>query len=237
MIGETHRVGGIALGSVVATGALMAGVDINILSCAVLVAGSGMGSLIPDIDHKGSMIGKKLPHLSAFLSSELDHRGVIHSLLGLFVFSLMSFGLGYVLENYSSDLKIILAVLSTFVSVISVNVAIKLVTRLAHRRIRAKKMKQIDIVVALVCIIVSLAATDTIRFLVPFYIVGLSVGYLSHLMLDTLNPTGVRYFHPSLRKISLANITTGSDAESFVLLVCAVISIVSIVAFITLTIM
>lgn len=231
MIGQTHRMGGIALGSLAATGLLLAGKDINIVGCAVLVAGSAVGSLVPDIDHKGSMIGKKLPHISALVSSQVNHRGVVHSLLGLFVFSLMTSSLGYLLSSYDSELKLLIALISTLICVSAIDFGLKLLFRLAHRRLSNKKLKQINLVVAILCVVLSLKATSTITYFIPFYIIGLSVGYLSHLLLDTLNPLGVNYFYPGRLYISIAKIVTGSETETLVLLACTIVAVVSSITF------
>lgn len=237
MIGETHRMGGIALGTVGAIAMLSLKQDTNLLACGVVIAGSAIGSLIPDIDHKGSMIGKKFPLLSSIVSSTLDHRGAVHSLLGLFVFSLVTVTLGYFLENYSADLSILLAWLSILISVGAVNFGTKLVTRLAHRKVSKKRLRQMDIVVAVICAVLSLKAPVVVGSFVPYYVVGLSVGYLSHLLLDALNPTGVPFAYPSDKRISVANITTGSTLENFVLLVCTVGAIIGIIATITMVLM
>ena len=52
-----------------------------------------LGSLLPDIDHAGSIIGKKIPFFSIFLK----HRGITHSLLALVIAYLISpwLALGY----------------------------------------------------------------------------------------------------------------------------------------------
>lgn len=44
-----------------------------------------LGSLLPDIDHTGSTIGKKMPFIS-FLISLFGHRGITHSLAFMLLF-------------------------------------------------------------------------------------------------------------------------------------------------------
>ena len=65
MIGKTHLGGGIV------TSLLLCGGDV--VSMCWLV----FGSILPDIDHPGSMIGKNIP----ILPKLLKHRGFTHSLL------------------------------------------------------------------------------------------------------------------------------------------------------------
>lgn len=48
-----------------------------------LLAGAVVGSLLPDIDHPKSWLGRRIPFISIPLSSLVGHRGVTHSLIGL----------------------------------------------------------------------------------------------------------------------------------------------------------
>lgn len=48
-----------------------------------------------------------------------------------------------------------------------------------------------------------------VHFIVPFFI-----GYCSHLLIDSLNPSGVAWFWPSKRRIGIRFIKTGSFEES-----------------------
>ncbi len=45
------------------------------------------------------------------------------------------------------------------------------------------------------------------------YTIPFALGYLSHLISDSLNPTGVRWFWPSKRRIGFRLIITGSERE------------------------
>lgn len=62
---------------------------------AVLIAA---GTLVPDIDHKGSAIGKGVP----FISTMLEHRGFTHSLIFAFLMAVINpyFGLGVLLHIF-----------------------------------------------------------------------------------------------------------------------------------------
>ena len=48
-----------------------------------------VGSLLPDIDHKRSFVGKYVPWLSATLERKYGHRTLTHSLLGFALFALL----------------------------------------------------------------------------------------------------------------------------------------------------
>lgn len=72
---------------------------------------AALGSLLPDIDHPDSMLGKKIPIARLF---NMEHRGWTHSLLGLGIFSailaLFSIGsvpgmaLGYMLHLFADSM-------------------------------------------------------------------------------------------------------------------------------------
>ena len=49
--------------------------------------------------------------------------------------------------------------------------------------------------------------------LLPVYALAITVGYLSHLLLDTLNPMGVAWFWPIPLRIRIPRIRTGSFVE------------------------
>ena len=84
MLGKTHRVGGLC------TGVIMSSILMNssivtdfsserfILSSA-LVCGSVFGSLLPDIDHPDSTLGRKVKPLSLCIDKIFGHRGLFHS--------------------------------------------------------------------------------------------------------------------------------------------------------------
>lgn len=51
----------------------------GLIVSTIFIAGSVIGSLFPDIDHRGSYLGKRLPLLSWITSKTLGHRGGTHS--------------------------------------------------------------------------------------------------------------------------------------------------------------
>lgn len=113
------------------------------------IAMAGLGSLLPDLDHPGSLLGRRVPGASIL---GLKHRGWMHSILGLIVFSAI---------------------------VGSIN---------------------------------------------PELVPGIALGYLLHLIADSLNPSGVAWFYPlSKKRMHIIGIPTGSPLEYvfiFVLVYC-----------------
>lgn len=80
MTGKTHKIGGLTAGIITTTllfdnpfekSTLLIGIPLVI--CAIF------GSLLPDLDHPGSTLGKKVPFISSPLSHLFGHRGFIHS--------------------------------------------------------------------------------------------------------------------------------------------------------------
>ncbi|RFU65176.1 metal-dependent hydrolase [Peribacillus glennii] len=79
MKGKTHIAGGIAAGAFYLT----AGGSVP--QEALFFASCAAGALMPDIDHKGSTIGRKIPLLDNVVSALFGHRAFTHSLLFLFL--------------------------------------------------------------------------------------------------------------------------------------------------------
>ena len=108
------------------------------------LSGALLGSLLPDLDHPYSPIGKKLRILSPLGGK---HRGWFHTIIGMGVLSLPFFALNTLIG------------------------------------------------------------------------IGVMSGYFSHLILDTLNPSGIMWLWPfSRRRFKVARIRTGSFTEVLVLL-------------------
>lgn len=121
---------------------------------ALLALGMGMiGSLLPDIDHPQSAMGRQLPIVSDGVSLVMGHRGGMHSLLMTFL--------------------------------------------------------------------VGIAASIGLHFVYPsvayLLAAALTLGYLSHLMLDALTPSGVPFLWPvNERQFSIPLAHTGGLLETCV---------------------
>ena len=76
MEGKTHVLGGALAG--IACVAMFSPES----SGAMLTIGAGMfGSLVPDLDHPGSVLGREAPLISSGITLFLGHRGPMHSIL------------------------------------------------------------------------------------------------------------------------------------------------------------
>lgn len=82
MKGKTHVIGGVTLGLTV--------VHLTDLDPVVVLASSIVGSLIPDICHSGSKIGKRMPILSRIINFVFGHRSFTHSIVFCFVIAFLA---------------------------------------------------------------------------------------------------------------------------------------------------
>lgn len=151
MMGKTHEVGGICVGAI-ATAWLYQYTDFSehiLIGAPLLLYTARLGSLLPDIDHPKSMIGRKVPSLSNFINKSVGHRGATHTLCAM-------------------------------------------------------------ILVALILSIMTIFLPINMRLYGWIVVLGMTIGYLSHLFLDTLTPKGIPLFAPFTKKtIRLAKLTTG----------------------------
>lgn len=112
MMAPTHRIGGIAAGTVMA-----ALVKPDISGGVILLVGAVLGSLLPDIDNRHSSISRKWPLISLlvtigqtvirglsallpgkqkrYVRSLIGHRGITHSLCPVIVLPLVAAAVGY----------------------------------------------------------------------------------------------------------------------------------------------
>jgi len=77
MEGKTHIVGSLA------AGALYLNLGGAVGHEALFFGSLALGALIPDIDHTGSLIGRKVPLIDNIINTVFGHRSFTHSLLFL----------------------------------------------------------------------------------------------------------------------------------------------------------
>lgn len=151
MLGKTHMVGGICTG-ILTTSFLVQNTNFSsyaLVAAPLLISASTFGSLLPDIDHPNSKMGRRMKPISKLINKLVGHRGATHTLLAMVIVSLALFML-----NLSLPLN-----------------------------------------------------------LQPFgwsVVLGVTVGYFSHILLDALTPSGVPLFAPFIKSsIRFAKLTTG----------------------------
>ncbi|WP_036198431.1 metal-dependent hydrolase [Ureibacillus sinduriensis] len=92
-----HLMGGLTAG-IAASKHLLPSVSQNgsfdgLLGIGAVLCGAILGSLLPDIDHRNSYIGRKLKIASFIISKTLGHRSVVHTPLVIFAFSALIYSL------------------------------------------------------------------------------------------------------------------------------------------------
>ena len=103
MVGKTHIAGALALTSLLSVVCvktnLIQGTEQVILQQATLLTASGIGGLLPDIDHKGSTVSKQNPIISFLVRMFFTHRGFTHSLLALLLFTGVVYGVAAIIGS------------------------------------------------------------------------------------------------------------------------------------------
>lgn len=99
MMGTTHKLGGFCTG--IMASAIMTQLPLTtekLTMCAILVGGSVVGSLLPDIDHTNSTMGKKHKVISKCTNVLFGHRGITHAPLVYFLL----FGILFNILNHAN---------------------------------------------------------------------------------------------------------------------------------------
>lgn len=168
MNGGTHKIGGVCAGA-------MAGIMLleppytldKLILTGVLIGGSVVGSLMPDIDHKGSTVGHKMKLASTVISNTFGHRGMTHAPL-------------------------------------------------------------IHVLITAILLFLGGGLVDYPKLIYISFIVGLFLGGISHLLLDSMTVQGIPLFYPiSNRKYRICKFTTGKH-ELFIQAILVTVTIVAI---------
>ena len=93
MNGETHKLAGVCTGIVASSFLLNQPYTTEkILLTGVLIGGSILGSLVPDIDHRQSKLGNKMKITSFIVNKLCGHRKLTHApLLYIILFTILLF--------------------------------------------------------------------------------------------------------------------------------------------------
>lgn len=236
MQGTTHKCGGVALGAI-ASLAISKYTGVNVVETAMILTGASFGALLPDIDHKGSEIGRKLKPVASIVCKHTEHRGFTHTTLCAFIVSMVALALSSLLQaTYSGTLtyRIVFGCILGFSAWVVFDTLLnsmrpKFVHNYTIRKILDLELPSL-IVLCIFCIVFANALMATLYM----FAWGISIGYFSHLLLDLFNPTGVPVLYPySKQRFSVAKIRTGSH-EHAVTFVCNGITIISIVTMVAL---
>lgn len=79
---KTHVTGGLLAGVLtisIVSNKFNTSPNLEMIENALFISSSVIGSLLPDIDHRGSYIGRRAKIVSTVVNKTLGHRGAIHS--------------------------------------------------------------------------------------------------------------------------------------------------------------
>lgn len=190
MDGRTHKCIGLCSGIVATEIMISSNVSTeNIVLGGMLISGSILGSILLDIDKKGTKISKKVPLLSGIICSFTSHRGLTH----WFPLWILIGGLLMRWLNIMSNQTMLIA--TTIYSFCAVIYFISEIMKKLRKPFKKKK-KFIKYILASVfgAIITYLIYTGGTTFMNVFLfcvLTGLLVGIGSHLFLDALTPAGI----------------------------------------------
>lgn len=222
MQAKTHEVTGISFAVMAST--IMFGYDINQLPySAALVAGATIGSLLPDIDHGGSKISREHKFISKTIGSKFKHRGITHSLLANFIVALVTLALSKLLHLVYNDMAVGKLVVSGMIVLIICILYdnIKIIKKAVDNLIVHGKLAIMLLVAG-----VSYYCAEQLVDVSTYLALGISIGYLSHLVADACTVSGIALLQPfSHKTLHLAKFHTGENEWIF-RGICVVITIV-----------
>lgn len=222
MIGTTHRLGGLAVGAAIPlVMKLYLNIEIEnpLVFVSLTMAGGGVGSIIPDIDSNNSIVGRRFKKLSKFISSKFGHRGGTHTILSVVLFSFFMFFIARKLESFLSsginDKKVLI-----FASINSIIIAGSTLFALSsipnkYRGVLSKR-NDIFIIIALTLATVFFTFDNKENLLgyIDIYLLGIVLGYISHIFLDLLTKEGVPLLRPLLKiRFKFSPFRTGGIIE------------------------
>lgn len=252
MNGTTHRLGGLAVGAGIAAITIgIGGENLSAVEQTVsFIAGSAIGSLLPDIDHEGSLIGRKVKLVSKAVRKVAGHRGATHTIVGLGVYTCAMILLCSLTSSSArkGDFNSVIACLVGMIFSASAVFVIRELSRIFRNRISRKKVAIVSVLSFIIGFAVTTADAKLTALLITNFLIGSVAGYASHLFLDCFTVSGVELFAPFTDKtIRLGTCRTGSDwrnhkhgdtkedrkkargfGESFYAMVCTLIFICNI---------
>lgn len=213
-----HIVGGACAGVITSTIIVsnIASVD-GVMFSGILIGSSIWGSLLPDIDHPESTFGKKVPIISNLISATGGHRGITHApLIYMLLISLM-----LLITNRGIQFFVVLG-LEYFLSKIIASSIYKLKLKLLG------KPYYLHLALYLIMIVLTCKVDGYLNVLYTQMLIGVFVGALSHIFMDSLTIGGTPWFFPiSKRKFRILKLKTGRD-EGLGILIALMLTVLTV---------
>ena len=198
MLGKTHKYVGACCGIVAAEFFAQKYISPeNVILGGMIISSSFIGSLLPDIDHKKSIMGQKYQMTSSFISSLFGHRGITHAPL---VWGLLC--LLILFANNIVPTPARLAFIFCFMFG-SVHRGVAYICKLVCKKSKGGQLLSSIIGIscgALSCGYLYNMDEMFLYTLVTFTVVGLFIGAMSHVLLDSLTPKGTPWLYPVTKK-------------------------------------
>lgn len=206
MLGKTHKYVGGCCG-ILATETLLLQNNIDektLLYGGLLLSGSLLGSLILDIDKRGTKMGNKFPLLARITNFLFGHRGATHSPI---ICALVCLLLLYLNENTNNIFRLItVAIFSYILFYEIIRFIYKKVVK--FRRYKTKTQITSFIITFLICSYFYIFNKESLNFGCFYLIIGIFIGMISHILLDFFNPMGVPLLLPiSNRKFHILGVS------------------------------
>lgn len=206
MLGKTHIVFGGVIG--LTTGVILSTSSTPILGVVGMTAGSCFGALMPDVDADESIINKKMGIVGDIIAKHVKHRTTTHTIYALVIFSAILFLLKKIIINIPLLVSVLLA--SSIAWLCNATFG-----DILDNYIPNKKVVNVHIILAIILAAVFVLNMDYSELVLEQYLIGLSLGYASHLFADCCTVSGCPLF--SKKDINFMSLRTGKHDKYFII--------------------
>lgn len=236
MLGKTHQVGGVCAALVMSTYILKTPSNtLDFILLGSLLVSSDLGGLIPDIDLPESTIGKIFPRLSKTINTigeklnpnssqkNSGHRFITHTLYLYLILIPLLLILLNTLKGQALYLFNVF-IITTPIAIITY-LYFSLITKITMLKIKRRPPIWIHLFLFYIGFYIILKHVTFIDMLSYITILGLAIGLISHLFLDSLTKTGIPILYPiTKKKFRLLKLTTG-ETDNYIILILILLTI------------
>lgn len=190
---------------------------------AAIIGGVVIGALLPDIDEPQSFIGKKTRGVSDVTKGVFGHRGFTHTILGSALFAgllyLLYMLFGYIdikMEN-SMEEKILISALFSAIMTIMIYLIGDVLYKFGITIKFIKYLKKYLYVFPILFVATLLIENQTLFDFSKEVYIGLTLGYVLHIVGDFFSKSGVPLFLPLTNlKVKIYLYRTGGKREQII---------------------
>lgn len=236
MLGKTHRLGGIMIGTItpiIIQKTLNTPIN-NITTFTITtIIGGAIGSLLPDLDHPNSIISKKIKPLSKIIREFAHHRGITHTLLGWITFGVISLivsylSINYLIGNINYYEKICMSIIGGAIASSTIAFIANSFNKYTHI-VKKNKIKKISALGFLFGFFLVLFFDKKVLEYVPIYLLAMFLGYGIHILYDMFTVSGVPFLYPFSKKVfRFSRFKTGGIIEVIASVISIIITILAL---------